>query len=411
MSSASDASEPLAIDFTSPEVKKNPWPLVQRLRERDPIHHIAAMDSWLVTRYDDVKLLFNDSRVTGDPRVWDHYVAPPEGSFQHWIDNHGLMAVSGRDHARQRYLLAHGFTPRGVRRMEGHIEAVVRRHAAPLHGRTGVVDVMAEFTTPIPAAVISAITGVAAGGVEQERFSRLSQEVIQGFFGFVTEEVRARSERSYVELSSWVRETVRKRRESPAEDLISDLLEARHGEHHFSDEDIVAQVSALVAAGSETTATGGVLSIITLLDHPDALERVRADRSLIPRTVTEILRYAFGSVFGARRFAVEDFELRERKIRKGQMVILSVGGANHDPEHYPDPDRFDIDRDAEDLLTFGSGPHYCLGANLAKGELNCMLDAALDFLPSGARVLKDQIEYQSLGMLDRTMTCPIDFGG
>jgi len=410
MAAVSDPSEMTAIDLHSPEAKQDPWPILQRLRTHSPVHYIPDMDSWLVTRYADVKTLFSDSRVTGDPRVWDHYVTPPENSFQYWIDNQGLMAVSGAEHARQRHLLAYGFTPRGVRRMDKQIREVVQRHARPLCGRTGVIDVMKEFTTPVPAAVISAITGVAAGDVDQARFSRLAQEVVQGFFGFVSEEVRQRSERSYVDLSSWVRETVRKRRETPEEDLISDLIQARHGEHRFCDEDIVAQVSALVAAGSETTATGGVLSIITLLDHHDALERLREDRTLIPQAVNEILRYAFGGIFGTRRFALEDFEFRDRKIRKGQMIILSLGGASRDPEQYRDPEHFDIDRNPEDLLTFGSGAHYCLGANLAKGELVCMVEAALDFLPPEARVRKDQIEVQSLGMFDRIMTCPIDFG-
>ncbi|MBW2273270.1 MAG: cytochrome P450 [Deltaproteobacteria bacterium] len=411
MSSASDSSAPIEIDLTDPAIKKDPWPTLRRLREEDPIHYLDFMDGWLVTRYDDVKALHVDPRVTGDQRVWQHYKPPAEGTFQHWIDNYGLMAVSGKDHARQRHLLAHGFTPRGVARMDAQIREVVKHYAEPLKGRSGVIDIMKEFTTPIPAAVISTITGVAADGVAQERFSRLSQEVVQGFFGFVSDEVIERSERSYIELASWVRETVRKRRENPEEDLISDLVEARHGEHKFSDEDIVAQVSALVAAGSETTATGGVLSIMTLLDHPEALEEVRRDRSLIPQTVHEILRLAFGGIFGTRRFAVDDFELKGRKIRKGQMLVLSLGGASHDPARYPDPERFDVHRNPQDLLTFGSGAHYCLGANLAKGELYCMVDAALDFLPPGARVLKEQIEVQSLGMFDRTMTCPVDFGG
>jgi len=399
-----------SIQLDSPEVKWNPWPVLHRLRTEDPVHYIKEMDCWLVTRYDDVAALFTDPRVTGDPRHWEYYVVPAEGSFERWIDDHGLMALKKKEHSRQRHLLASGFTPQGVKRMEKQIREVVQRYAAPLHGRSGVVDVMAEFTTPIPNAVISAITGVAAPGVEEARFSRLAQETVQGFFGFVSDEVKERSERGYLELSAWVRETVRSRRASPSDDLISDLVQARHGEHSLSDEDIVAQVSALVAAGSETTATGGVLSIMTLLDHPEALERVKKDRALIPQALNEILRYAFGGVFGTRRFALEDFELEGRKIRKGQMVVLSLGGASHDPERYPDPERFDLDRDPQDLLTFGRGAHYCLGANLAKGELNCMIDAALDFLPTGARVLKEHIKVESLGMFDRMMTCPIDFG-
>jgi cytochrome P450 len=404
------APETLDSLLASPETRRDPWPVLARLRREDPVHYAGAMDCWLVTRYDDVRLLFSDPRVTADRRQWRHYTPPPQGTFLRWIDDHGLMAVPPKEHARQRRLLASGFTPRGVARMNRQIRQVVERHAQPLHGRRGVVDIMAEFTTPIPNAVISRITGVGAPGDAQDRFSRLAQEAIQGFFGFVSDEVKERAERSYRELASWVRETIRLRREAPEEDLISDLVHARDGDDHLDEDHIVAQVGALLAAGSETTAVGGMISITTLLDHPDALRQLREDRSRIPRATSEILRYGFGGLGGMQRFAVDDFELHGKKIRKGEMLLLSLGGASHDPDHYPDPERFDIDRDPKDLLTFGAGPHYCLGANLARGELACMIDAALDFLPDGARVLRDQMQLQPLGLFDRVMTCPIDFG-
>jgi len=111
-----------------------------------------------------------------------------------------------------------------------------------------------------------------------------------------------------------------------------------------------------------------------------------------------------------QRFAIEDFEFHGKPIRKGQMLILSLGGASHDAEVYPDPETFDIDRAPKELLTFGVGSHFCLGSNLAKGELKCMVEAALDFLPPGAKVLRDQMEFQSLGIFDRATVCPIDFG-
>jgi cytochrome P450 len=368
------------------------------------------MDFWLVTPYEDVRALFTDSRVTGDRRVWEHYVQPPEGSLFRWIDERGTMAVSPEEHIRQRRLLNSGFTPRGVARMNRQIREVVDRYARPLHGRKGIVDVMAEFTTPIPIAVVSAITGVAAPGDGEERFSRLGQETIQGFFGFVSDEVLQRAETAYKELSSWVRDTVRMRRESPRDDLISDLVQAGEGDDTLSDDDIVALVSAILSAGSETTALGGTIAITTLLQHSDSLERLRSDRSLIPKAVSEILRYGFGGLAGTARYAREDFELRGRKIRRGQMLMLSLGGASHDPKVYPDPERFDIDRDPKDLLTFGFGPHYCLGSNLAREEMVCMIDAALDFLPPGASFAEDQVEKQAIGLFDRAMTCPIDFG-
>jgi hypothetical protein len=226
----------------------------------------------------------------------------------------------------------------------------------------------------------------------------------------VSDEVRERSERNYLQLSEWVSQTIRARREKPQDDLISYLIHAKEGDLQLSDEGIVAQVSAMLAAGSETTSSGGVTCISTLLDHPETLERVRADRSLITQTVNEVLRYGFGGIGGTQRFALEDFEFKGRKVHKGQLVMLSMGGASHDPEVYDDPDTFNIDRDPQGLMTFGLGSHYCLGANLAKCELSNIVDVALDFLPPGATVLKDEIETESLGLFDRNKNCPIDFG-
>lgn len=405
----SAATEELDFSFDSPEVRENPYPLLDRLRKEDPVHFVTELDFWLLTRYEDIRAMFTDSRVSGDRRNWQHYVRPPEGSLFRWVDEHGTMAVTRKEHTRVRRLLGSGFTPRGVARMNRQIREVVDRHAKPLHGRTGVIDIMAEFTTPIPMAVVSRITGVSAPDGSEERFSRVGQETIRGFFGFVSDEIMERAETSYRELSSWVRNTVSMRRESPREDLISDLVQARDGVEILSDDDIVALVSAILAAGSETTALGGTIAVTTLLEHPEALERLRADRSLIPQAVSEILRYGFGGASGTARYATEDFELHGRQIRKGQMIMLSVGSASRDPSVYPDPGRFDIDRDPKDLLTFGFGPHYCLGANLAREELVCMVDAALDFLPPGAHLVTEQVEMQSVGLFDRSTNCPIDF--
>jgi len=398
------------ISLDSPEVKEDPYPILHRLREEDPCHWVSSMQLWLVTRHADIKQLFSDPRVVADRRAHEFYTPATEGSFIRWIEEQGLFAIPAKEHLRQRRLLASGFTPRGVARMDEQIKGVVARWAEPLKGRTGVVDIMSEFTTPIPNAVISAITGVGAPGNDERRFSLLAQHVVQGFFSFVSDEVKARAETSFQELGGWVRDTIAERRREPKEDLLSDLVNARDGDDCLSDDNIVAQVTALLAAGSETTATGGMIAISTLLDHPEELARLRADRSLIPQTVDEILRFGFGGVGGMQRFAVEDFELHGKQIRKGQMIILSIGGASHDPTVYPDPEKFDIGRAPKDLLTFGVGSHFCLGSNLAKGELKCMIDAALDFLPTNASVLRDQMQYQDLGIFDRPMSCPVDFG-
>jgi cytochrome P450 len=181
-------------------------------------------------------------------------------------------------------------------------------------------------------------------------------------------------------------------------------------DERLSTDEIAILVTGLVGAGSETTALGAMVGIRTLLAHPEALAQVRADRSLLPGAVNEILRFGFGAG-GVPRYALRDFELRGRSIRKGQMLMLSFGAAGRDPRVYADPERFDPTREVKDLVTFGNGPHFCIGAHLARAELRCMLGAALDFLPPGARFRDDRVEFSEGGIFRRPTNLPIDFGG
>ena len=136
----------------------------------------------------------------------------------------------------------------------------------------------------------------------------------------------------------------------------------------------------------------------TLLRHHDTLERIRRDRSLIPRAVEEILRFALGGPAGLPRYALCDFTLRGQQIRKGEMLMLSFGGANRDPAVFEHPDVFDIARDASEHVVFGGGAHFCLGANLARQELACMLDGLLGILTPGSK-LRDRTRSPRLGLL------------
>jgi len=388
-----------------------PYEVVARLRAEDPIHFVPGLGFWLATRYDDVRALFTDPNVTNDPRAWENYVAPPEGTFQRWVSDNGLFSLPPEQHARVRRLVSSAFAPRAVARMDEQVLDVVEQFAAPLRGRTGVVDLMNEYTDPIPNATISRITGVPAKSGEEVRFRELAQATIRGFFAFSDTEARKQGESAFMELAEWVRKLADERRHSPREDLISDLVRARDEGRAMNDDEIITLVTGLIGAGSETTAIGGLVSVLTLLEHPDTMERLRRDRSAIPDAVNEILRYAFGGGGGLPRYAARDFELRGKSIKKGQMILLSFAGAHRDPSVFPDPDRFDIDRDNDALTIFGHGPHYCIGVHLARSEMRAMIDASLDFMPPGARHREDLVEYQRTGFFRRPLSCPVDFGG
>jgi cytochrome P450 len=145
-----------------------------------------------------------------------------------------------------------------------------------------------------------------------------------------------------------------------------------------------------------------------LLLHPDQLDLVRRDRALLPNAVEELLRYDSGLNL-MPRYVLEDFELRGRTLKQGQLVLLSLIGANRDPRVFSDPDRLDLGRDTSEALAFGRGAHYCIGANVARAALQLMLDAALDFLPPQACLLEDQIRWGSKGLISQIKSLPVDF--
>jgi cytochrome P450 len=377
------------------------WEALHRLRETNPVYRIPGTGFWLVTRHDDVRALFRDQEnVTADARAGAGFQPRPEGSYLRWMQENGLLALSPEEHARIRRLVSAAFTPRAVRRMDGQIREVVEEFAAPLRGRSGdVIDLAAEYADPIPNVVIARITGVPAEGGDDKRFRQLAQDFIAGVVQFSPAERQDRAEAALAELYPWVEKVALERRASPREDLISDLVQVVDRDERLQDREIIMLVTGLLAAGSTTTAMGCIAMAGTLLRHPETLERIRGDRSLIPGAVEEILRFSFGGPGGLPRYALRDFELRGQQIRKGEMLMLSFGGANRDPAVFANPDVFDIDRDASDLMVFGGGAHYCLGANLARQELACMLDGLLGILTPGSKVRPDRMPSQRLAFL------------
>jgi cytochrome P450 PksS len=390
----------------------DPLPELARLRQEDPLHWDDDLQGWLVTRHADVKRLLVDPRLSRDRRLSPHYVSPPEGSWAWRFANESVAAFEASEHKRWRGRVSAGFTPRAVRRMEGQVREVVEQFAESIRGRRDTVDLVARFTDPIPNTVISRITGIPPYPGDEERFRGLAQDVLRPFFPMVDEANRRRGEAAISELAEWVGKLAEERRQAPREDLISDLIHGNRGQEIPTNDEIVFMLTAMVAAGSETTTQGGTLMLMLLLEHPDQLALLRADPGLLTGAVRESLRFGFGQPAGEMpRFALEDFELHGRAIRKGQMLLFSTMSTSRDERVWEAPNRFDITRDTREMLTFGHGAHYCLGANLALQEMHCMLEAALDFLPETAHLESHEIEWERIGLLRRPTSLPVRLGG
>ena len=209
-------------------------------------------------------------------------------------------------------------------------------------------------------------------------------------------------------MGEYILPLVTERCTAPREDFVSDLVKASGGATPRIAEDITRVMVALVSAGTGTTSIACGRALRALLKHPDQLALLRRNRSILPNAVDELLRYDSGLVV-MPRYVLEDFDLRGRALRKGQMVLLSLMGANRDPRVFSDPDRVDLNRETRNALSFGHGSHYCVGANIARMELRLMIDAALDLIPQGARLLENEIRWTQKGFMSQIKSLPVDF--
>lgn len=400
-------AEPLASPLLT-QASGDSAQVIARVREEDPVHWIPGIDAWFVSRHEDVRMLFADPRVTADPRHFERYVAPTEPGAARWLAEMPFVAAKPDVPSQARQLVSPALTARAVARVEDQAWAVVEQFAARLRKRTGVVDLVSEFTAPIPGAVIGRLLGVPPKSEDESRFHKLSRNMVRSVNPILTEKKRLKTERATAELCEYLLALVHERREHPQKDLISDLIRLGDAQG-LSAEDIVRAASGLISAGTETITLAATRALRTLFQHPAELARLRRDRSLLPSAVSELLRYDMG-LFGMPRYVLEDFELRGRSLRQGQLIVLSFMGAHRDPRAFDKPDRLDLRRETKNLIAFGHGVHHCIGSNVARTELRLMLDAVLEFLPEDARLREDQIQWGGLGILDRIKSLPVDFG-
>lgn len=412
---ASGAAAPAASDILPPDLlplllsgkARDPAPMIAQLREHHPICWIPGVDAWLATRHEDVRLLFAHPSVTADPRAYERFTPPTVAGADRWLGEMPFRATPSDPLSRGRRLVTGALTPRAIARTEACIREIVEQFAAPLRGRRGVVDVMREFALPVSGAVIGRILGVPPKGEDEIRFQMLARRVAKGIRPFRSEQQRQDTESATVEIAEYVLGLVEERRRAPREDLISELVRAS-ATTGASDDDIVRTVGALVAPGTGTPGVACARALRALLLHPAQLSLLRREPSLLDNAIGELLRYDSGLTLFPR-YVLEDLELRGRTLRTGQLVGLSLVGANRDPRVFADPDVLDLRRDTSEALSFGHGPHYCPGVNVARAELHLMLAAALEFLPENARLLEDEVRWSSGGFMSQIKSLPVDF--
>ena len=359
---------------TDPAVIADPYPLLRELRETSPVHKTGFSDFWILTRFEDCRAALRDQRL-GSPEPGDEAPSLLASSRERRPGGpRSLLFLNPPDHTRIRSLVSRAFTPRRVERLRPAVEAMTDELLDPV-AEAGECDLIEALAFPLPANVISELLGVPVDDRDWLRpiVSDLAATLEPNRQPGEVE----RAAVSGAKLNEYLDDLIDRRRARPADDLLSGLIAASDGEDRLTQQEVATTVSLIYAAGFETTMNLIGNMVHTLMRHPDQLARLRADRSLVPSALDEVLRFE-PPVQIDGRYVRAEIEIGGHALPKGHGVLTLLGAANRDPAAVDDPDRFDVGRSEVPMLSFGSGIHYCLGAALARLEGQVVLRALLD---------------------------------
>jgi cytochrome P450 len=371
-----------------PEIHENPYPYYAALRTEDPVHwgmpfQASAAGAWYISRHVDVsRLLKDNSFVKNLSSVYPPEAlpsVPAEMRFYADMARHALLLADPPDHTRLRKLVSQAFTPRAIANLRQPTEAIAERLLDEA-GTDGELDVIGDYAFPLTLRVIATMIGVPEE--QRDLLWRWSRVLIRTLDLAPSLEVYVEADRVAHEAFTFFGELVDQRRAHPADDLLSSLIAAHDQEEgRLTEEELIVMCSLLLIAGFDTTVNLIGNGMLALLQHPRERERLLSQPELMPSAIEEMLRYE-PSTQKALRYASADYQIGDRRIGKGEAVILLLASANRDPEVFFDPDRFDITRGDNRHLGFGAGIHVCLGAPLARTEGQVAISALLRRYPT-----------------------------
>jgi hypothetical protein len=384
---------PLSLyHLLDPAVLADPYPLYSRLRNEDPVHWDPYLHAWIVTRYADVVEVLR--------RFSANRTHTPEKLSQLGMEQmvpiarvmvRQMLFLDPPQHSRVRKLAGAAFTPRRVERLRSHIEDIADSLLDEVASAAGM-DVMEDFANPLPAIVTAEMLGVPTA--DHRRLKHWSQDFAEMLGNFQHNPERAaKVADSLREMTAYFADAVRRQATQPTEGLVGALANAEVSGDRLTEEEVVANVIVTLVGGLETTTNLIGNGLLTLLHHPEEMQRLRRDPALMPAAVEELLRYESPSQHTAR-LAPEDVTLGDKLIKRGQAVIAVMGAGNRDPERFPDPDLLDLDRADNRHLAFGWASHFCFGAPLARIEGQIAFSALLRRL-SGLRLAPGPITWRT----------------
>src|SRR3954452_16137654 len=405
-----DQREDQGFFLNDPRKLDDPFPDLQYFRENRPVFYYTPLDQWFIFRFDDVRALSHDPRLSADRMKSFVDAAPPEVRddlrkvvpfLETWV-----LMTDGAAHTRLRALLNLGFSVDAVQKLT----AVIRQAANELLDRVqpaGRLDVSGDYGFLLPAYALSDFMGVHKA--DRDRVVQWSVDFVD-FFNVIpiTGDTTQRLLRSATEMASYTRSLLAERGREPRDDFLGVLANAQATQGGITDDEIVGNAMLLLLAGHVAVRNliGNVVWL--LLTHPDQRTILNDTPTLLPNAIEETLRVE-PPVTLIPRIALEDFEFQGNAVRRGQIVQLSIASANRDAAHFSDPDRFDVRRTPGQILSFGYGPHGCLGGHLAREETRIALETLFARMPGLRLDETRQIEWYRNAGNRGPITLPVAF--
>ncbi|HEX8325177.1 MAG TPA: cytochrome P450 [Tepidisphaeraceae bacterium] len=356
----------------------DPYPALHRLRAAEPVHFSPLLKVWVLTRYADVVAALRAPELSAAARNWAGYerffLRPSieqnvlDQMYQRW-----MLQLDAPDHTRLRALTGRAFTPRAVQQMRQTI-ADVADAMLDRAGADGRLDVVRDFSFPLPVTIISKMLGVPAE--DDARVLDWSTKLLPSFSPAMSLATLKAVNTALTEFRAYFAELVERRRREPTDDLLSDLIAARDNEDKLSDEELFATSILLTFAGHASTAQAIANVVATVATRPDVWAALRANPQWVPAAVEESLRHE-SPLQLIYRTTLAPYAVGGQTIPKGEMVFLILPAANRDPARFSDPDRFDMHRADNKHVAFGYGGHFCAGAGLARLETQVAIERLL----------------------------------
>jgi cytochrome P450 len=354
-------SEPFEFNPFDEATRRSPYALFARARREHPLWRHEGLPLSSVFGYADCQAILRD------PKTWSSMFPTPPGFAPEDVPR-SMLVTDPPEHTRLRGLVSQAFTPKRVRELAPRIETIAHELLDDALERREV-DLVDALTYPLPVIVIAEMIGVPAS--DRAQFKAWSDALVAPlgsvFFTPPAPELVAEQRRIRAELEAYFVRLVEERRRDPRDDLLTGLVQAELEGSRLSFQELLAMMILLLVAGNETTTNLIGNATLELLAHPDALAALRADPSLVPGAIEEVLRFS-SPVQMDPRIATRDVDIQGRTVPAGEFVLCWLGSANRDEAVFERPETFDVRREKQNHLAFGFGPHYCLGASLATLE-------------------------------------------